>query len=221
MIRGSTGRATARLLLMAVSAGSVLAEAAGAAPARQPRRDPIAFSLVQAAAVRSLVAGMADPGRARPQPLEFSDLMLEVSSPDGDAAAALAAADGARRAGSRGLFRFRLLAVVAGRLRTGAGGWCSPWRRDESWCELDCEGGGFMLRRSAPGAGGGLEMTVHGAEREPGVRAPAGGIDEDDPRVSGSGSGISLSACRVEGDGDLRLAPADGRPSARLAFVEH
>lgn len=212
--RGANGAIVQRLLLVALAAG-VLAEVAVSAVSRPTRRDAMVFSLVQASAVRSLAATVADPARARLQTLQVSDAMLEVIAPDGDVAQSLAAGDGVRRAGSRGLFRFRLLAVVAGHIRPDAGGWCSPWRRDESWCEVDCDGGGFMLRRPAGGAGGGLELTIHGPLRQTGAEATRA-----DDTHSGAGNGISLTACRLDTEGDLRLMPADGLDRARLPLVE-
>lgn len=189
-----------------LSAGVALVAPLGALYAAE-QRSRIEFEPAHPSALTGVIAARVDLGRGPRAPIAVSDAMLEVVAVDGDAAAVLAAPDGEGRAsGARrgGLFRVRLLAVVAGRLRPDASGWCAPWRQDESWCEIDCDGGGFMLRRSGMRRGSGLEVTIETGR----------GGDVIDSR-----EGVSLAACRTD-EQDLRLLPADGQPRARIPFVE-
>lgn len=187
-----------------VLASALLLASVGEASARE-RRDVVRFALAERGTLVGVSAGAVDAGRSRPVALAVSDAMLEISVPDGDAAAALAATEDAVSGRRRGLFRLRFLAVVAGRLRPDATGWCAPWRRDESRCDIDCDGGTLMLRRG----GSGLELTLSGGSSR------AGDDDLlDDVR------GVSVTACRTDVEGDVRLVPAGGQARTRLVFVE-
>ena len=166
----------------------------------------IDFMIAHRDGLRNVVAVRADLAVARAAVHEVSDLQLEIRAPGGRADLALGAEDGARQASGAGLFRARLYVVTNGRLMSDAVAWCAPWKRDESRCTVDCEGGGFLLRRSGARAGRGLELTVESAE--------GGDADVLAP-------GVSITACRGGEGGEMRLLPADGAARAQLPFVQH
>lgn len=170
----------------------------------QASRRHAEFDVAIPNSLKALTASRLVLERARPETSTVSDLMLAVDGAGDDARRALAAADGERQRGSPGLFRARLYVVAGGRLYADAKGWCSAWRANESWCSVDCDGGGFMLRRTpAPGAGA-LELVIEGASgTQVDVLAP----------------GLALTACRAGEDDEIRLHPAGALGEARIPFV--
>lgn len=165
----------------------------------------IDFVIAHRDGLRNVVAVRADLSVARAAVHEVSDLQLEISAPGSNADLALGAQDGVRHAGGARLFRARLYVVINGRLSSDALASCAPWYSDESRCTVDCDGGGFTLRRSGARAGRGLELTLESAE--------GGDADVLAP-------GVSITACQGGEGGEMRLLPADGAARVQLPFVQ-
>jgi hypothetical protein len=142
------------------------------------------------------IATTAETSAAR---LPVSDAALFVSKAGGDAAAALKIADRAALGPGEALFNVRLFVVAGGRLYTGVRGQCGAWENGLSLCSAACDGGIFAVRRtgSAP-----LELLLGAISGAP----------------AGTGTGLTLSACGFDEEGDVRLVAKSGRGLAVAGF---
>lgn len=137
----------------------------------------------------------------RPVRTAVTDFALVLGEGD---ALALRLANGARDSRRRTLFKVRLLVVTSGTLLSGGSASCGAWERDVARCEMDCEGGGFLLRRSPGGGEADLDFVLGSAPQA------------DDLDHSGA---LSLAACGPLEDEGPRLAARAGRSLVELPLI--
>lgn len=168
------------------------------ATARDEARTPAVaqFAVAAPAALAGLAAVHGDERFGTPRAIAVTDLRLILSHARSGLERAMRLANGLRPGRDEVLFRAQIIAVSGGRLWTHGSGWCSHWRDDRAFCEVDCEGGAFEIERSGNTArGGALRLSL--------VLDPARII------ATGAQPGVAFSACAPAGQGGAtRLRPA-------------
>jgi len=97
-----------------------------------------------------------DDGSTSTQPI--TDIMLDVIQFGGDARAALIAPNNPERNRDHDSFIIGFTVVAEGRIFRDGDGICSPWKDDQSYCGVECDGGQFELLREFTGDS--LRLTV-------------------------------------------------------------
>ena len=86
-----------------------------------------------------------DDGSTSTQPI--TDIMLDVTQFGGDARAALMAPNNPERNRYHVSYMLGFTVVAEGRIFRDGGSICSPWKNDQSYCHVECDGGRFELLR--------------------------------------------------------------------------
>ena len=187
-----------------------LGMAANQATARDVARTPAVaqFAVAAPAALSGLAAVHGDERCGTPRAASVTDLRLIISHAPGGLERAMRLANGLRPGRNDVLFRAQIIAVSSGRLWTHGSGWCSHWRDDRTFCEVDCEGGAFEIERTgSTGRGGAFRLSL--------VLDPARII------ATGAQPSIAFSSCATaDRSGSTRLRPArrDGTITIPLRF---
>ncbi len=172
---------------------------------RGSTRTSAELKLVSPTDLRQTRIGVFAPGRQLQKIQHLTDMLLIVSTSGSDIDTILRLPNGKRHKSRRSLFRARVFAVTGGKIHNDAAAWCSPWRQDVSYCQLDCDGGAFSLRRLT----GGLEKNrldlIIGTQS-----------DWELP----TNTGFSINACHYEAPLKLRIIPSKGSNLIPLAFQE-
>ncbi|MDX2309609.1 MAG: hypothetical protein NW216_15325 [Hyphomicrobium sp.] len=166
-----------------------------AAETRAGDSPTVEFRPVSAEALRSLSVMSGDRRETQPARQPVSDLLVQFIAVNG-AAAALESDLDTQTERRRAHFEARLMVVSGGRLHAAAGARCRSWQDDVAFCEVECDGGGFALRRR-PGMGAEhLELLVGGN----------GAADLGEGWGEGAVAGsLSLAGCSETGNSDLVL----------------
>ena len=143
---------------------------------------------------------ISDTSAARPVRAAVSDAMLIVAALGGDAGAALERRHTGEGASTADLINLRLFVVAGGLLYHQGVARCRDWDNDVARCRVDCDGSEFNLRRNGSTV---LELDL---------RVNPGGTD------GAKGRGVALSACTLDGNGEVRLVSKSGRGLAVIRF---
>ncbi len=206
--RGRRARRPAgpRLAAPGLIAICLFASAADAGRRQLPVRTALDLHLAAPREVDKVEIALPDPGSARAQRRPVSDLLLVATALDARGIDAALTLGNDAPTGLKPLFAVRLLAVSGGRLVRHGQATCRGWLDDASGCRLACDGGRFQLRRQRGEDGVSVRLVLGGA-------ASAEASEALDGR-----SGLLLSACERDGEAEMRLVPAGGKPSAEIAF---
>lgn len=195
MVRPPTRAVILLAAAQVVAATHVVAEPRRKGP--EPRAS-LAFMLARPGDAARIEAVLPDPAAARPARRAVSDILLVLSSDDGNVENVLGLMNGVPA--SARLFRARLAAVLGGRIHTQTAV-CGGWQQDVSTCRVACDGGVLALRRK-PGAEVKYALIL-GA-------AAAGDMAEE------ARAGVLVSPCDRDGAPEVRLVPAGGTDTAIL-----
>lgn len=192
------------VVLLTIAGSSAVAQRSKPEP-----RTAVEVRLRNPADARLIEVAVADPASGRVARRPVTDLMLRLSVGRNDIDAALRMANGQPPNRDDGLMHVRLYAVSQGRLLKQGEARCDRWIEDATMCTLACDGGAFAIRRIP--VGNGIALTLIAG------RLPRGPDEQLRPGIRG---GFSIAGCTGADDSDLLLAPAEGRSTIELAFVE-
>jgi hypothetical protein len=159
----------------------------------------VEFKPRDAATIAGLDIVEADLRTTAPRRRPVTDLALRLHADGGAIDVALQSANETSGARPKPLLRAELYVVSGGRIEGPIQATCDRWRVDVSHCRIECDGGGFLLRR---GGRQGLALVL-------------GGTD-----IDGAALRAGFDACRtgapdlhlvVGGSEDARVVPLDVR----------